>query len=47
MKILKLFILISVITVGTTSVAAEPDEATLKMIKELGLKESAQPVRQN
>lgn len=46
MKILKLFILISVITVGTTSVAAEPDEATIKMIKELGLKESAQPVRQ-
>ena len=46
MKILKLFILISGLMIGTTSVAVGPDEATIKMIKELGLKQSAQPVRQ-
>ena len=46
MKALKLFILISGFVVGTTSVAVEPDEATVNLIRDLGLSQSAQPVRQ-
>ena len=46
MRALKLFILISGLVVGTTSVAVEPDAATVKLINDLGLKQSAQPVRQ-
>ncbi len=46
MKALKFFILIFSFVVGTTSVAVEPDEETVKLIKDLGLSESAQPVRQ-
>ena len=46
MRTLTLFILISGLVVGTTSVAVEPDAATVKLIKDLGLKQSEQPVRQ-
>ncbi len=34
------------LVVSTTSVAVEPDAATVKLIKDLGLKQTAQPVRQ-
>jgi len=47
MKALKLFILISSLIVSTTTVAVEPDATTVKMIKALGLKQSAKPVRQD
>ena len=46
MRALKLFILISGLVVGTTCVAVEPDAATVKLINDLGLNQSAQPVRQ-
>ena len=46
MKVLKLLILMCGLVVGTTSGAVEPDAATVKLIKDLGLKQSAQPVRQ-
>jgi len=46
MKALKIFILMSGLLVGTTSVAAEPDEATVNLIRDLGLKQSERPVRQ-
>jgi len=43
---LKLFILLSGFIISATCTAAGPDDATLRLIKDLGLKESAQPVRQ-
>ena len=46
MKVLNLLILMCGLVVGTTSGAVEPDAATVKLIKDLGLKQSAQPVRQ-
>ena len=46
MKALKIFILIYGLLFGTISVAAEPDEATKNLIKDLGLKQSDLPVRQ-
>ena len=46
MKMLKTFILMSGLLVCTSSFAVGPDEATINLIKDLGLKQSARPVRQ-
>jgi len=46
MKTLKIFILMSGLLVGTSSFAVEPDEETVNLIKNLGLKQSTRPVRQ-
>jgi len=46
MKALKIFILMSSLLVSITSVATEPDKATVNLIRDLGLKQSERPIRQ-
>jgi phosphoglycerate dehydrogenase-like enzyme len=45
MRALQLCILLGSLLIGTTAVAVEPDSETVALIKNLNLKESAQPVR--